>query len=101
MNTRNQVGTETLAFQTRLLSPRFVEVCVCYIKNPLQCLYSLIITFISLISPTLVMRIFPLKVPYRNKILLSVITDTSQLFRGIPGTEEALSKSLFKERRKK
>ena len=54
----------------------------------------LLLPFMSLISQTLFMRQFSLRVIYRNKILLSVVIDKSQLFRIVRGTEEALDKYL-------
>ena len=48
----------------------------------------LLLLFMSLISQTLFMRLFSLRVIYRNKILLSVVIDKSQLFRIVHGTEK-------------
>ena len=59
----------------------------------------LLLPFMSLISQTLFMRWFSLRVIYRNKILLSVVIDKSQLFRTVRSTEEALDKYLLKEGR--
>lgn len=101
MNNRKQVRVETATFPVWFpLSTICRSLCLLYCIS-FWCLYALILLLplISLICQALIMRLFPLEGTYRNKILLCVIIDKSQLFRIVPAIEETLNEYMWKEQR--
>ena len=76
-------GIKPMSLKSPALAGRFFTISATWEAH-----VHLLLLFISLISQTLFMRLFSLRVIYRNKILLSVVIDKSQLFSIVRGTEK-------------